>query len=300
VGIGVAYWGTAMVRALSPASLPRVDEIRVDARALALVCCAIGITTILFGLVPSLHASHPGARVGLAGDGRSAGAKGRHRVRALLIGVEVALAVVLLVSAGLLLRSFTSLLTMDRGYRTDHVLGATLFFWSTERTPAARRAFVERLVDRASTLPGVVAAGATSSPPLAAAIGLEHGPYRIPERATTSGQEPSAHLTALTPGAFAALRMSLRRGRAFTTRDDTGSIPVAIVNEAMASRVARRGSGREAPHPRLLWRADRASDRRRRGRYAAGRARCAADADRLSAPRAESEWRDVAGTAERE
>ena len=235
-GVALAYWGVGSIRALSPTSLPRVDEMRVDWRALLFAMGAVVSTSFVFGLLPALRAADPDAQLELKGGSRTTGSGPQHRLRGLLVSTQVALAVVLLVGAGLLTRSFLLVTTLDRGYQSHHVLTGTIFIWQWNRTQAARREFVARLMDRVAAIPGVAASGATTSVPLAGAIGADQGKFTIVGRPVVPGEEPSAHITALTPGTFGALRMNLRRGRVFEWRDDTAAVQVAIVNEAMARR----------------------------------------------------------------
>jgi len=235
-GIALAYWGVGFIRGASPYQIPRVDEISVDGRAFVFALVTVVATTILFGLVPAFRAADPNAGDDLKAGGRSVGTGGQHRLRAALVTAEVALAIMLLVSAGLLVRSFASLMNVDRGYRSDHVLGALMFTWEHATTPTARSEVAARLVDRARALPGVIAAGVTSSPPLTGAVGLERGPFTIPGQPVPAGQQPSAHLTSLTPGALEVLHMVVVRGRAITSKDDSASTPVALINETMARR----------------------------------------------------------------
>ena len=235
-GIALAYWGVGFIRAASPYQIPRVDEVSVDSRAFVFALVTVVATTILFGLVPAFRAAEPSAGDELKAGGRSVGTGRQHRLRSALVTAEVSLAIVLLVSAGLLVRSFASLMSVDRGFRSDHVLGALMFTWEHAQTPAARREVVDRLVDRARSLPGVIAAGVTSSPPLTGAVGLERGPFTIPGHPVPTGQEPSAHVTSMTPGALDVLRMIVVRGRAITAQDDSASAPVVLINETMARR----------------------------------------------------------------
>jgi predicted permease len=228
-GVAVAYWGIGVIRGAVPSSIPRADEMRVDERALGFTLAAVVIATFVFGLGPALRAARREGGDELKGGARAAGLP-PHRVRGALVTFEVAMAVVLLVSAGLLVRSFVSVVGADRGYRSDHVLGATLFIWKSNPAPSQRRAFVTELLRRAAALPGVKAAGVTSSPPLAAAIGLEYGPFSLIGRIVPP--DARAHITASTPGAFAVLDVHVRRGRSFTPEDDSSSAAVAIVNES--------------------------------------------------------------------
>ncbi len=235
-GAAVAYWGVSVIRGLTPDSIPRAGEIRVDWRALGFALVAVPGAAILFAFAPAIRASRAEIESDLKAGTRSSGRFGQRRTRHLLIGGEVALAVVLLVSAGLLVRSFASVISQDRGYESDHVIGATMFIWQWETTPDARRAFADRLITRARSLPGVDAAGITTSPPLTGAIGVDHGPYAVVGRATPADQAPVAHLTSMSPGAFDVMHMRLVRGRRFTRDDNAASTRVLLVNESLARR----------------------------------------------------------------
>ena len=233
-GVAVAYWGVGAIRGLSPDSIPRVDEMRVHWRALAFALVAVPGATILFALAPAIHAAGSEVEPELRAGTRSSGRAGQRHTRLLLIGGEVALAVVLLVSAGLLVRSFASVVNQDRGYRSDHVVGATMFIWQWETTPDARRAFADRLVARARSLPGVEGAGITTSPPLTSAIGVDHGPYAVVGRAVPVEQRPVAHLASMSPEAFDVMHMRLLSGRRLSRSDDASSTRVVLVNESLA------------------------------------------------------------------
>jgi predicted permease len=235
-GVALAFWGVAAIRGFAPASVPRVDEMRVDGRALAFTIAAVVFTTFVFGMLPALRAARPGSADELRTGGRAIGSERQHRLRGLFVTAELAFAMILLVNAGLLVRSFVSVVRADRGYHSDHVLAATVFVYRWNKTPGTRRDFIAQLVERAAAIPGVIAAGATSALPLEMAIGADKGTFTIPGRPVAVGEEPSARMTTLTPGAFDALGISLRRGRLFTASDDSASVPVAIVSEEMARR----------------------------------------------------------------
>ena len=238
-GAALAYWAVASIRGLSPATLPRIEEMRVDGRALAFAMVIVILTTFIFGLLPALRAAESGGadtHAELKSGARSAGGRMQRRLRSSLVAGEIALAVVLLVGAGLLIRSFVAVNNVERGYRTDRVLTSVAFFWQWSRTPAQRTAFVTQLTDRLSAIPGVEAAGVATSLPLHDAIGADQGKFTIEGQPVRPGEEPSAHVTTLTPGAFDVLRMVRRRGRWFTAQDDSSRVPVAIVSDAMARR----------------------------------------------------------------
>lgn len=235
-GVALAFWSVATIRGFAPASLPRVDEMRVDGRALAFTLAAVVLAAMLFGTLPAWRAARPSAADELRSGGRSVGSGRQNRLRGAFVTAELSFAIILLIGAGLLVRSFVSVVRADRGYRSDHVFAATVFVYKWNTTPAARGQFIARLVARTSIIPGVIAAGATSSLPLAMAIGADRGTFTIPERPVAIGAEPSARMTSLTPKAFEALRIPLRRGRLFTSADDSSSTPVAVVSEEMARR----------------------------------------------------------------
>ena len=237
-GVLLAHAGIDAIRALSPGTLPRIDEMHVDWRALAFALSLSIGTTLLFGAAPALNAARTNLHDTLKAGGRAlASGAGSGRLRSLFVATEVALAVILLVGAGLLVRSFVSLLTSDRGYRSDHVLTATVFVWSWDSTASQRVAFTKEAIRRVKTIAGVVDAGATSSLPVHATIFTDRGIFTIQGHATPAqGEEPNSHVTVLTPGVFEVLRQPLRRGRSFTQFDDTSSARVAIVNEALVRR----------------------------------------------------------------
>jgi predicted permease len=231
-----AMWTVRVIRSASPAAVPRLADVGVDGRALVFTLTVVVVATMVFGLLPAIRAARVDPATELRAGTRASGDATRGRVRRILVVTEVALAFVLLVSSGLLMRSFLFVIRADRGYKSDHVLAATVFVYQWNRTPRARFNFIDALVRKASTLPGVRAAGATSSLPLDIAIGADQGAFTIAGRPVGVGEEPSVHMTALTTGAFDALRIPLRRGRLFATADDSASAPVAIVNDAMARR----------------------------------------------------------------
>ena len=235
-GAFVAWWGVDAVRALSPSSLPRADELAVDGRALAFALGAAAVTACLFGALPAFRAASADLRERVEG-GRATAGPARGRVRSVLTAAEVGIALVLLVGAGLLGRSALALLRVERGFRADHVAAVTVFVWGEGREPARRVTLVRELVDRVAALPGVRAAAMTSSLPLADPITGDEATFQIAGRAAPpAGEEPTAHVTVATEGYLDALGTPLRRGRAFTRADDARSVPVALVNEAFVRR----------------------------------------------------------------
>jgi putative ABC transport system permease protein len=237
-GVVVAWWGAAAVRGISPTSLPRVDEIQVDARVLAFALLVSLAAAGLAALAPALHLTRTRvdlqARLKAGGQSSTAGLRRRNLRNGLIVG-EVALTLVLLVGAGLLGRSVLALLRVERGFESTNVLAVTMFVW---HYPAERRVqFVGEVIDLLEQLPGVRAAGVTSSLPLGEQIGRQEAPFSIEgQPARRPGEEPTAHLAVATSGYFKALRIPLRRGRTFTAADDARGVQVAMINETFARR----------------------------------------------------------------
>jgi putative ABC transport system permease protein len=234
-GVAVAFVGVEALRAFAPANLPRLDEIGVDATVLAFTMVATIGAGILFGLAPALHAGRTDLNGVLRDEGRGGTAsRKRLRVRQLLVASQAALAVVLLVGAGLLLQSFRRLMAVDPGYRTEGVLTTTLTLpeLSYPDGPAVV-GFYERLLPRLAALPGVRAVGAARRAPLAGDPGATDTEI---EGWVNPGDAPRpiANMQAITPGYFTALDIPLLAGRDFVERDALDAPLVAIVSESLA------------------------------------------------------------------
>jgi putative ABC transport system permease protein len=235
-GLLLAAWGLAVFEPIQPASIPHALAPGLDARALSFASLlAIG-STLLFGLVPALQVARTAALRQQLHGGASAAPAAR-RFRKALVVSELALSMVLLVSAALLLRSFAALLDVDRGYRTDNVLALTVQAWNYYPEPAQRRLFVEQALERIDELPGVAATGVTSSLPLAEGIGTDTAELTIVGRPEASADGPlGAHAVIATAGYFRVLGIPLRAGRVFEPTDTADTPRVVVVNEAMARR----------------------------------------------------------------
>jgi predicted permease len=230
-----------VIRALAPEDLPRIDVMGVDGRVLAFAFVVSLCTALLFGVAPALRAARPDLANELKAGGRSASSsRAKHRLRAGLVVGEIAMAMVLLVGAGLLARSFVALLSVERGYRTDRVLALTVQSWQYFPTEDARAVFVPQAIERMKAIPGVRAVGVTSSLPLAPTIGAHSATVLEPGRdAPAANQLPTIHATIATPGYFDAMAIALRRGRMFDATDDRASRPVMLVSESFARRYWR-------------------------------------------------------------
>ncbi len=195
------------------------------------------LTGIAFGLAPAVQASAPDLNRGLRESerGSTAGA-GRHRLRRLLMASEVSLALVLLVGAGLMIRTFVALRGVDPGFRPDHLLTAVVSVTgSTAAAPGRRLAFYRDVLERVRAMPGVVSAGAINHLPLAGDVwGV---PFAVEGRPRPAvGESPHATFRAVLPGYFETMGLPLVRGRDFTDRDTLGAPGAVVVNEWMARR----------------------------------------------------------------
>src|ERR1017187_388928 len=235
VGLAFAWAGTRMLVTLSPDILPRAAEIALDGRALGFTAAIAVLTGILFGLAPAVHMAKTDLMAALrdGGRGNAIGFR-RNRLRSALVVGEVALALVLLSGAGLLMRSFYHLQSMDLGFDPHDVLTfRTNLPAAKYKTDEAQAAFYHRALERLRSIPGVTAAGAAQIFPLAGddyILGFE----QIGKPPVATGNSPSAAYYAATPGYFHALRIPIVRGRDFTERDNAAAMPVAIVSETMA------------------------------------------------------------------
>lgn len=236
-GVVLAHWGIAGIRALAPTDLPRLDELRTSPAVLLFAFGVSLLTALVFGLAPAIDAGRLRLTETLSSGGRTATtARARRRAHSGLVIAEMALALVLLVGAGLLARSFATLLRVDRGFRADHVLVVTLQAWSYYPTGPARAAFVREATSRLAALPGVRGVGMTSSLPLSYPIGAERARFAVEGQPAAAGEIPSVHVSAITPEYFATLDIPLREGRLMTATEDAGHVPVTVVNEAFARR----------------------------------------------------------------
>jgi putative ABC transport system permease protein len=237
-GVALAHWGIAAIRSLAPRDLPRLDELGTSPAVLLFALAVSVATALIFGLAPALEAGRLRLTETLAAGGRTAtGTRMRRRaLNGLVVGV-FALALVLLVGTGLLTRSLTSLLRVERGFRTDHMLVVTLQAWSYYPTGTQRVAFVRDAMTRLSAVPGVRSAGMTSSLPLSYPIGQARSRVTIEGQPMTGSVEPpSIHVAAATRGYFETLAIPLRMGRLPDATDQATSMPIAVVNESFARR----------------------------------------------------------------
>jgi predicted permease len=239
LGLLLARGGLDLLVRFLPVGMPRLPEIALDARVLAFALAASVVTGLLFGLVPALQTSEPA--VGSALDEGARGASGRRgkRIRSVLVVAEFALAVVLLVGAGLLIRTFWRLHRVATGFDARQVTTASLWLPQPDIREQGRynethqqAALYTKVLDRLRSVPGVAqAAGATRVP---FGNGVWTNKYFIEGRDPEQGGIAIAEASSATSGYFETLRIPLKRGRAFTDNDAEEAMPVLIVNETFA------------------------------------------------------------------
>jgi predicted permease len=233
LGLVVATAALGLLRALHPSNLPRLAEIDVDGRVLAFTALTCVATTLLFGLAPAVQVASKDPQGALQGAGRGGATGRRNRVRALLIVGEVALSVVLLVGAGLLVRSFVALQDVRPGFDASDVLTFQLAMPASRYpTGDARRTFVRELERRLIELPGVKRVGFISKLPLTGSGALS--PYAFDEATARNWESVTADGRQVSPDYFTAMNSRLLEGRAFSWDDAVGKPPIIIVDETLA------------------------------------------------------------------
>ncbi len=234
-GAVLAAGGVRALLALLPAGFPRADSIRVNVPVFVFTLLVALAAGILFGLAPALQSSRVDVQQALREGARGAtGSKHHQRLRDALVVAEVGLACVLLVGAGLMLRSFVNLLRMDPGFRPEHVITASLSLPDTDyKNGAAVAHFCDQLVANLAAAPGVKAAGAGSDLPWTG-YDENDGGFTIEGEKPAPGEDFHARYHVATPDYFRALGIPLLRGRFFTEGDRADAPRALIVNETMA------------------------------------------------------------------
>jgi putative ABC transport system permease protein len=236
LGLGLAILAARALIAMSPPNIPRVQSVAIDLRAALFLFSVTLFTSVGFGLAPALQASSVNVNDTLkeGGRGQSEGV-GRNRLRSLLVISEFALALVLLIGAGLMIRTFSALQAVDAGFNPHHVLSMIVSVAGTKEADPARRAiFYRQLLERVRNLPGVQASGGINHLPLAGdqwgfGFVVEGRPKPRP------GESPRAVYRMVMPGYFAAMRLPILRGRDITVADTVTAPDVVIINQRAAS-----------------------------------------------------------------
>lgn len=241
LGIALTFGGIRAIRLLAPAELPRIDEVEVGGPVLAFALLVTVASAALSGLLPSLRMSRADLR-GFATRGERGGGRRKAPLRHRLVVGEVATAVVLLVGAGLLLRSFTALLEQDLGFDPQDLLAVQVFAYGFDH-PAQ---FMVEVQDRMAAIPGVEKVAVTSTIPGATDGTLSSIDIDLPVRVANqpdppTGQEPRAYSIQVSPGYFDVMGIRRVSGRDFADSDDARSPSVAVVNEAFVRRFMPEG-----------------------------------------------------------
>jgi predicted permease len=234
LGLMVGWFVLEALRRLSANVFPLGYPIELDGRVLGATLAIALATSVIFGLVPAVQASRVDVQAALAESGTRGVARGTGRWRRMLVVGEVAIGVVILVSAGLLVRSFVHLRGLNPGFDPSNVTTATISLQDARYEDGAKvnRLFEDSLA-RVRRQPGVEAAGIALGLPYTRLLNM--GFMRV-EGLTAEDKGGMTNVSYITPGYLEALRMPIRTGRAFTDADQAQSLPVAIVNEQFASR----------------------------------------------------------------
>jgi predicted permease len=237
LGLVVASWGTNAALAVLPTTLPRAAEVRLDTRVLIFTVAISLFTGILAGLAPALRTSRWHLSETLKEGGRGA-SSARGRAQGVLVAVEMALAVVLLIGAGLMIRSLSALWNVDPGFRADNVLTFSLSLSPSMRSasPQATRAALRELSDRIGSSPGVRAVSFSAGAiPLAGEDDLFFWVDGQPKPASQSEMN-MALVYRVEPGYLTAMGIPLKQGRFFTDQDDERSQSVVVIDEVFARK----------------------------------------------------------------
>jgi putative ABC transport system permease protein len=239
VGLLTGCWGVSLIKTLDPGKITRLQAISIDGTALLFVFVVTLLTALLFGLLPALVLSRANLASALRDEGGRTGTAGRERQHSqnLLVIGQVALASVLLIGAGLLLRSFLALQSVPLGFKSDHVLVADVYLASTKYADGEKRkAVFDSLLDKVGRLPGVIDAGLNAAVPF--------GENRDLETVIIAGRPvidvsrlPWAVHQIVSPSYFRTLGIQLLKGRLFDERDQENGENVVIINRSIAQRL---------------------------------------------------------------
>ncbi len=242
VALLVVAWLMKLLLDFVPSNIPRINEVGFNGTVLLFVLLISILTGLFFGLIPALQASRPDLTTSLKEGGQGAGFGSRHhRFRSALIIVEIALSLILMIGAGLLIRSFGRLMDVDGGFDPHNVLMARIWLpvpnnpeLNPYRPPPKRVAFMKDVLSRLSTLPGVkyAAIGAGNGVPLITPHNTV--PFIVEGSPDLDSTQPRAQLSAVSPDYFNALGTPLVRGRFFTPGDEVGAPRVVLIDETMA------------------------------------------------------------------
>ena len=246
-GVALAFAGVCAIQALAPANIPRLNEAQVNLPVLLFAVCISVSTALLFGLLPALQSMRANPQTVLqAGSTRTATAHQGNRVRSLLVAGEVAFTFVLLMTAGLVLHSFSHLLTQNRGFDVNHVVAVQVDLFSPQYGDTkqgmkpAKEAFVDRSIEVLRQLPGVQSVSLNNNTPLSGQTWVDD--LTRPDHPFPNGHGPLINVRWIDPDYLSTMGMSLVSGRNFTSADRSNPY-IALISE----QTAREGFPGENP-----------------------------------------------------
>jgi putative ABC transport system permease protein len=247
LGLGLAYVGVKLFVTFGPSEIPRLEEIGLDGRVVGFSILIAVITGVVFGLAPAIQISKPDLHDSLKEGGRGS-TSGRHRLRNVLVVSEVAIALVLLIGAGLMIKSFQRLLRIDMGFRTEKTLTMRMTIPpTTYKDNAQIVGFYRQLLDKLKAIPGVESVGAISHMPLSGSYASGTTAIENPESfegLQTFRNIPyiEADRRTVSPDYFRAAGIALKDGRFLTEADNETAPPVAVVDESFQRRFWPNGT----------------------------------------------------------
>ena len=237
LGILLAVWGTTAIEATAARLLPMLGHIEIDRTVLVFTAAVSLLTGIFFGLVPAWRASRPDLNETLSDGGRHSGAgSSRSPLRSALVVAEVALALVLLICAGLLIKSVVRLRNVDPGFKPERLVTMNVWLPSAKYPkPAEWHLFFDRMLERIGAIPGVEAAGVTSVLPVSA--NYDKRTIEAEGQPEAPGENPDVDNYMVSPDYLRAMSIPLRKGRALTSQDNENAPLVVLVSETMARKL---------------------------------------------------------------
>ncbi len=237
LGLLFAIWGTGLVASAGAKINPMFQDIHVDLRCLGFTFAISIITGLIFGLAPALQISKPNLAESLKEAGRGSGASAsRNRLRSVLVVSEIAMTLVLLVCAGLLIRTVMGLRNVDTGFSPKNILAMNIGLPGIKYPkPENQISFYKQVTDRLATLPGVKAAGTTSVLPLS--DNFDGRGLLVEDHPKPRGEEITVDLYIASPGYLRAMEIPLVKGRSITEQDTTDSQNIALINKTMAAQL---------------------------------------------------------------
>jgi putative ABC transport system permease protein len=238
LGLLLAAYGIDYLVALAPEDIPRIKTVGINGQVILFTLALTFATSIIFGLAPTLQASRPNLNDSLKDSStRTGGSVRGKRLRSFLVVSEIALSVILMVGAGLMVRSFSRLQSLDPGYRPENILTFRLALVQSKYPKSEnRKAFFEQLLKRIEALPGVESAAVVLMRPLSGTVGWDY-PFTV-EGQNTEDQaaNPYSNYEAISPNYFRTMGIPVIKGRDFTDQDRSDAIKVVIVSESMARK----------------------------------------------------------------